>query len=197
MMALAQVVALLFLAAQTRPPRPSAAPSPVPNCFPQEAHLDDFRTQWYCAQLLASGQSRLAGGKAYRFTYLPTFHHPRVVTLSQHGEEWIVSGRVLSGQGGYQPGKVSRSTERTLSTTEVRLLEQRLENAGVWEPDSAQENRGLDGSIWLLEARNGPRYVLHEVWSPRDNTFPQYRKACAYMLELAGVLPGADEGELY
>ena len=191
------VVALVSQSAPVGSPRPHPAPSPVPNCFPAEAHLDEFRTQWYCAHVLAGGQSRLAGDKAYRFIYLPTFDHPRIVTLSQHGADWIIAGRVLSGRGGYQPGKVSRSTERKLSTAEARLLEQRLQNAAVWGPDSVRDDRGLDGSMWLLEAKNGPRYLLHEVWSPRDNTFPQYRKACAYMLELAGVMPESDEGELY
>jgi hypothetical protein len=51
---------------------------------------------------------------------------------------------------------------------------------------------GLDGAEWVVEARRKGSYVFRAVWSPDDNSFPQYRKACEYMLSLADVHPGAD-----
>jgi hypothetical protein len=49
----------------------------------------------------------------------------------------------------------------------------------------------------LLEGKKAGRYRLHEVWSPTDRTFPQYRKACVYMLDLAGISPTSNEHQLY
>ena len=193
----AAVGALLILLAASGEPRPNAAPSAVPNCFPAEAHVDEFRTHWFCAHLLAAGEGKLQGEETYRFTYLPTFHHPRVVRVTHGSSGWTLRAVVLSGQGGYKPGNVARSAERKLTQAKARLLLQRLEDAGVWEPDPVQKEVGLDGSMWLLEAKRGVRYQFHEVWSPEANTAPQYRKACEYMLELAGVLPEPKEGELY
>jgi len=152
--------------------------------------------RWYCSHLQAAGESVLSEGKRYRFTYIPSFHPPRVVVISSEPEGWVATGKVLSGKGGYAAGKVVRTTRRMLTTDEVRLLEQRLENAGLWQPTDLQQE-GTDGSEWLLEARDGARYMFHDVWSPRENTFPQYRKACVYMLELAGVMPEGEERELY
>jgi hypothetical protein len=152
--------------------------------------------QWFCGHLRAAGESRLAGERAFRFTYLPTFNAPRVVVVRARGKEWVASGKILGGKGGYEPGKVVRTTERKLSQEEVRLLLQRLENAGIWESTDKQQ-RGTDGSEWLLEAQEAGRYAFHRVWTPSGSTFPVFRKACGYMLELAGILPESTEGELY
>jgi hypothetical protein len=169
----------------------------VPNCFPPAASVGDFETQWFCTQLLAAGESSLAGDRVFRFTYLPTFHATRVVVVAKRGQEWVAVGKVLDGQGGYVPGKVARTTERRLLDTEVRLLEQRLRNAGMWERTERNTSKGLDGSEWLLEGRRGGQYIFHEVWSPTETTFPQYRKVCIFMLELAGIQPEQSEQELY
>jgi hypothetical protein len=181
--------------------RPTAAPSPspsiLPNCFPAQAGLSAFESQRFCGHLRAAGEARLSGERVVRFTYFPTFDAPRIVVISAQGQEWVVSGKVLSGKGGYHPGTVARTTERNLSSEQVRLLLQRLENAGLWEPTDAQQELGADGSEWLLEGQQAAKYVFHKVWSPEESTFPQYRRVCRYMLELADILPGPGESELY
>jgi hypothetical protein len=186
----------LFLAGQpTAVPSPSA--SAPPNCFPAEAGLSEFEVQWFCGHLRAAGEARLSGERVFRFTYLPTFHAPRIVVVSEQGQRWVVSGKVLSGKGGYAPGTVARTTERKLSADEARLLLQRLEKAGIWEPTDTQQELGADGSEWLLEGLQAGTYAFHKVWSPEESTFPQYRKVCRYLLELADILPGPGESELY
>lgn len=172
-----------------------ASPSPTPRCFPAEAKVNDFQSRWYCAQLAVAGEAELKGDLAFRFTYLPSFDHGRVVTVSLVSGQAIVVGKVLSGKGGFEAGRLLKATRRTLTPDEWRLLQQRLENAGIWEPTDRQDNTGVDGATWLLEGRDRQRYRFHEVWSPTETTFPQYRRVCAYLLELARILP--DDHELY
>jgi len=168
----------------------------APPCFPPQAGLDEFRVEWYCGHLTAAGVRELAGDPAYRFVYLPSFHAPRIVTVLVEAGAPVVRGIVLSGKGGYKPGNVQRRTERRLSDREWRLLRQRLENAGMWEGDTRQQDTGFDGSRWILEGRADGKYRFHDIWSPKPSRFPQYYKACSYMLELAGLTPAPPE-ELY
>ncbi len=170
------------------------AAAPPPHCFPPKVGVDDFERRWFCGHLAAAGEWALRGDPAYRFTYLPTFDHPRIVTVTLVRDEPIVVGKVLTGHGGYEPGSISRTTQRVLAAGEWRLLLQRLENAGMWQPSDVQATIGPDGSEWLLEGRHAAQYRLHKVWSPTEASFPQYRRVCSYMLELAGIVP---DHELY
>jgi hypothetical protein len=106
-------------------------------------------------------------------------------------------GVVLSGKGGYEPGRVAKTTRRVLTKSEWQLLQQRLDDAGIWEPTPTDDRTGVDGAQWILEGKQDAKYRLHEVWSPNRTRFPQYFKACMLMLDLAAVRPDADELSAY
>lgn len=163
------------------------------DCFPPEARLDKFRSDWFCRQLTAAKEARLAGEPSYRFSYIPSFHATRIVVAFKEEGHPVVVGKVLSGKGGYEAGTLAQTTRRALSADEWRRLEQRLENAGLWEPPDRDDRVGADGAEWIVEGRKGGRYSFHVVWSPTEGTFPQYRKVCSYMLELAGISPAAQD----
>jgi len=174
-----------------------AAPSPnsYALCLPAEAAVDTRTANRVCKQLSAAGEGVLSGVRAYRLTYIPSFHPTRVVVASLEDGVPLVVGKVLSGKGGYEPGNLVQTTKRRRSSDEWRLLEQRLENAGLWEPTDRDYREILDGAEWVLEGHDGKHYRFHLVHSPEDTAFPQFRKVSAYMLELAGIRPS--EAELY
>jgi hypothetical protein len=171
------------------------AGSPAPSCFPPTALVDPFLVKWYCAQLAAADEGLFTADPGYRFAWIPSFHPARVVVVRGEAGHFVVIGKVLSGKGGYAPGRLERSTKRTLTSEEWRLLDQRMANAGLWEAPDEDNQRGADGAEWIVEGRREKRYQFRSAWSPEDSSFPQYRKACEYMLSLAGIHPGA--GELY
>jgi hypothetical protein len=116
-----------------------------------------------------------------------------VVVRVEAGQH-VAIGKVLNGHGGYAPGRLVQSTKRVLTSEEWRLLDQRMENAGLWEspPDKDKDDRiGVDGAEWVVEGRRGNNYQFRSVWSPDDSSFPQYRKACEYLLTIAGIHPGS------
>jgi hypothetical protein len=168
------------------------APGAV-SCFPNEAAVDEFLAEWYCGQLAAAGFGMLTGDPSYRFAYLPSFHASRFVAVAIEAGRPVVRGVVLSGRGGYAPGKVARETRRVLTAEEWRLLLQRLQNAGMWEPTDKNDSSGVDGAQWLLEGRQDGKYRFHDVWSPTPARFPQYVKVCLHLLELAGIKPPDEE----
>jgi hypothetical protein len=176
----------LLVASGASPSPPTI--SPTARCFPSEASLDDFRMKWYCRQLAAASEGRIDSAVLYRFSYIPSFDPTRVAVVTLEDGRPFIAGKVLSGHGGYDPGTLSRTTKRELRPEELRLLEQRLENAEVWGAAFTDDRRGLDGAEWIFEGKRQGKYYFHDVWSPGTD-FPQYRKAAAYMLELAGVQP--------
>jgi hypothetical protein len=168
--------------------------TPTPAaCFPSEAAVDEFRADWYCGQLAAAGLGMLTGDPSFRLTYLPSFNASRFVVVTMEAGRPVVRGVVLTGRGGYEPGKVARSTRRVVTSEEWRLLRQRLDNAGMWESTDTNDSSGVDGAQWILEGQKDGKYRLHDVWSPTAERFPQYVKVCLYMLELAGIKPSDEE----
>lgn len=177
----------------------AAAPGSVDEhmanrCFPAQATavLDAFRADWYCKHLTAAGEESLRADPGYRFTYLPSFHSPRVVTVEWKRGEPVIVGKILSGRGGYEPGTILRRTRRILTPAEVRILEERLKDAGLWDLQIPRV-LGHDGSSWILEGRKAGWYQIQDVWSPREGQSAKYRQACIYLLTLADIMPLDDE----
>jgi hypothetical protein len=185
------VLATLLLWGSLAPPSGALQSAERYSCFPPDAHVDAFRTEWLCRQLAAAIEGRIGSHVLYRFVLIPSFHPTRVAVVSVEGGKHFVVGKVLSGRGGYDAGSLVQVTKRELEDAELKLLEQRLENAEVWGPPISGDRRGFDGAEWLFEGKHDGRYYFHEVWSP-DKEFPQYRLAGVYMLELAGVRPEDD-----
>lgn len=182
------VALLMSVGAASAPP----TVSPADRCFPPESSLDAFRMKWYCRQLAAASEGPIGSAVLYRFSYIPSFDPTRLAVITSEDGRLFIAGKVLSGRGGYDPGTLSRTTKRQLKPEEMRLLEQRLENAEVWGPAFSDDRRGLDGAEWIFEGKRQGKYYFHDVWSPGTD-FPQYRKALAYMLQLAGVQPRSED----
>ena len=164
------------------------------GCFLAEGVVSPFERRWYCKQGDAAGLRPLDGERVYRFVLIPTFHPTRAATVRFESGVVVAEGIVLTGHGGYEPGSIARTTRQAVSLDDWRLLEERLENAGVWEPPDGEIRMGEDGAQWLLEGRRSGEVFFRDVWSPTESTHPQYRAAAVLMLQLAGIKP---DGELY
>ena len=133
---------------------------------------DTFIRGWYSSQLTAMAEPSLScglrPGQEYRFTWLRTFHHPVVVRVSQNQGRVSLTAIELNGAGGYEPGKVLRRKEATLSNAQFRDLQAALAGASFWSIPTTEENSGLDGAEWIVEASDNGRYHVVVRWSPND-----------------------------
>jgi hypothetical protein len=159
------------------------------GCFIREELVGPLRHEWYCRHGNAAGLRPLEGERVYRFVLIPSFHPTRAVTVRCEAGSAVAEGVVLTRRGGYAPDSIARTTRCAVSPENWRLLEQRLENAGVWEAPDREPFQGTDGAQWLLEGRKAGKAFFRDVWSPRATTAPQYRKAALFMLELADIQP--------
>jgi hypothetical protein len=92
----------------------------------------------------------------------------------------------LSGAGGYEPGKVDRRIERTLSPAEWDRLESSLDALGFWRmpTQESSDKIGVDGAQWVMEGAAAGQYHVIDRWSPKDSPF---REACILFLKVAGI----------
>jgi len=134
--------------------------------------------------------------EVYRFLWLPTFDHPvvvRVVLSGDDGCEIVV--KVLSGQGGYEPGHLTRADVHRLSAKERADVAEVIEVTGFWSlPVQAEEGFiGVDGEQWIVEGVRSADYHVVDRWSPKGGPV---RKIGEHLLGLAGLAPRHSDEDL-
>lgn len=151
--------------------------------------LDTFKNVGYSRMLYALKEPILASyegdNETYRFTWLRTFHNPVSLRIEKNENKITLNVKVLSGAGGYEPGKIT--TNKTVSLHQKNWLEfkRMLIQIEFWKLPIEYNFRGFDGAEWILEGTTKDKYHFATRWSP--NKEGNYGKCCMYLLKLAGI----------
>ena len=166
------------------------------DMFPAWGDLDDFERDWFSAHISAAKEQPLTPirpTETHRFTWLRSFHQPVVVRV-HCDDSCDVTTKVLSGLGGYGPGKIVSNSQRTLNSVEKTKLQDVLLAASLWDGQPATDTLGMDGAQWIFESRVGERYIAWNVWSPAYETqFQTFQELCLYFLDLSELEIPQDE----
>ena len=132
------------------------------------------------------------GLESYRFLWLRTFHKPIAVRVWSADSRYYLVVKELSGQGGYEPGRIIVSRLRSLSEAEWNNLRGLLSQISFWNlpteeprvqnPDGSV-TVGLDGAQWIIEGLREGKYHVTDHWSAKA----KYRKVCLYLLKLSNL----------
>lgn len=159
---------------------------------------DHFMNDWYGDFLKAMGEKSLLNvsdeKEVYRFLWLRTFHHPIFVRIERKGNSIRLFSKESNGAGGYEPGKVIRTTNTTLDETQWLDFLNLLGESKYWQMPAEDKRSGFDGSQWILEGVKENRYHVVDRWTPETG---EYREACIYLLKLSGVGVDRLKDELY
>ena len=150
-------------------PQPSADGYFARDAFDREGVSGASRAAWYSKLLRAMGEPSLhceTVRPAYRFLWLRTFHHPVAVRIEARADGMHLSAVELSGASGYDPGTIARRVDRVLTATEARTFDAALTRTKVWSVAPSEDEHGLDGAQWVIEAHDGKRQAVHDRWSP-------------------------------
>src|SRR5262245_41299972 len=130
--------------------------------------IGGFKAKWYSSQLCAMGEPTLAprrGAVRVRFLWLRSFD-PGIAVRVEHGtDSTTVHATELSGKGGYEPGRVAKTLERSLSPDEWSDVQRGIEEIRFWALPTNVPSMGQDGSQWILEVANGSRFHVVDRWS--------------------------------
>lgn len=135
---------------------------------------DGFKAHWYSLQLRALEEPslfRLAdipASESYRFLWLRTFNHPISIRIDLKPDgTGILTTKIANGAGGYSPGALIENSSRTLKAEEVRAFLFRVERVGFWKArNPVNDQRGTDGSQWVIEGVKKGKYHVVDRWSP-------------------------------
>lgn len=138
---------------------------------------DAVHGDWYTKHLKALHEpslwesSKTQKTQTYRFLWLRSFHHPIAVRLDlKLDRRSLLTTKISSGHGGYEPGRLIKNRRRELNKEETDWFLGRIEELKFWslptkEPEEPNVIR-LDGAEWILEGIKDGEYHLVERWSP-------------------------------
>jgi len=141
------------------------------GAFDKVGRNDRFVSEWYSKHLSAMGEPSLqcvSRYPVYRFLWLRTFHDPIAVRVEKRKDGMHLFAVELDGAGGYEPGNESRRVGRKLSVQEAAAFAKAMAAARVFDAPDKAGMGGTDGARWIVEARDGERYQLHDVWTPES-----------------------------
>jgi len=169
--------------------------APKPKAFFTSAFFDSDTIEWYSEYLFVMKEPSLlppdnCAIETYRFLWLRTFHAPIAIRVwTANGQHFLVA-KQLSGQGGYDTGRMVINRIRRLSPEEWDRVKNLLSELSFWDlptdpaatpnPDGSI-NVGADGAQWILEGLRDGKYHVTDRWSAKE----KYRAACLYFLELS------------
>jgi hypothetical protein len=144
----------------------------IPKCYPV---ISEIERDWYPKFWKAADEPSLFGiskagsssnTSSLRFTWLRTFQAPVIVRVETANGQTQLVAKELSGQGGYEPGTISREMQRELTPEEIGKLQKfKSKMAGLMATECES---GLDGSQWIIERTDGQGYQFVNRWSPKQ-----------------------------
>ncbi len=152
----------------------------------------DFEVHWFSSDMYALGETPLwppssGGPTTYRFTYLPAFTGPSVLTLTvqQDGTGQIT---MKTGDGERKTTHLDESAQ--IPSDRVTKFFTRLDQAHFWTMPTALPSTGFDGAEWILEGVQDGNYRVVARWCPdvdrKSADEAPFADAIRFLFELAG-----------
>lgn len=174
-------------------------PSTVAPFFPVgsedgPASLSEFRVEWYSKHVRAMREPSLwelsrkgSAATTYRFLLLPSFTHPIAVRVTKDGTGATLRAVVMSGKGGYLPGRPAIDHTLRLDAAQWAELEKQVEAANFWTlPTKERDDSGSDGEQYIVEGLSGGRYHVVDRWEPDAS----YARLVNHIFSLSGLKGG-------
>ena len=146
-----------------------------PGSLSNDAHGDDFLSDWYSGQLRALKEpsllelSKKAEAQSYRFLWLRTFHRPVAIRVDVNDDGTaLLTTKMTDGQGGNDPGKLIQNETAALNKAQTHFFLKQIKEYDFWTLPSAEERAGADGAEWIVEGVKDGSYHIVSRWSPKD-----------------------------
>ena len=134
----------------------------------------DFPVNWYGKHLSALKEpslwksSKNQRTQSYRFLWLRTFNHPIAIRIDVNVDGTsLLTTKMTSGAGGYEPGTLIQNDTATLTREETNRFLGQIEGHNFWRMPSIEETAGgPDGAHWIIEGVRDGTYHVVDRWSP-------------------------------
>jgi hypothetical protein len=167
--------------------------------FSTDLREDGFVSKWYSRHLRTLNEPslfemrRTLSYDSYRFLWLRTFHHPVAIRLDLKADgTGVLTTKVSSGAGGYDPGVLTVNKSRLLRPEQVRSVLGQIKDSSFWSlPVRERDRAGEDGSEWIFEGVKKDQYHVVSQWSPKEG--PIRKIGLLFIIDLAQMdIPKAE-----
>ncbi len=145
---------------------------------------EDYKIEWYSEFLYEIREPLLFNRKIekeiYRFSWLPSFNNSMIFRIEAQNKKYILYWKTLD----FKVQDKVHEDSKTISETEWLNLKKLLKAADYWNIELGGNERGVDGSEWILEGVTTTKYKVISVWSPNKGAF---REVCSFLTELSGL----------
>jgi hypothetical protein len=109
--------------------------------------------------------------QSYRFLWLRSFHHPIAVRIDLNADGTsLLTTKMASGSGGYDPGKLIQDETLNLTLEQTNRFLGQIEATSFWKLPSSVQERGPDGAQWIIEGVRNGTYHIVDRWSPTSGS---------------------------
>lgn len=172
-------IVVLMLAFTVTHAQGQTSPTSSVQYFPDsslDSRRDGFKSNWYSSQLHALQEPSLfqlaksPSAESYRFLWLRSFNHPVAIRLDPKPDGTsVLTTKVADGAGGFRPGTLSENSSRLLTREQTQAFLSRVDKLGFWKaPNPVNDQRGTDGSQWIIEGVKGGQYHVVDRWTPGE-----------------------------
>lgn len=151
-------------------------------------NFDSFTNECYSRYLFAMREPILFSddrqSDTYRFVWLRTFHHPISIRIEKQQNIYLLTWKLCTGQGGYDPGRLTVAKQKQIDEITWENFKTLLNQADFWNMDTEIKTPGLDGSQWILEGKEAGKYHVVDRWTPENGA---YYQCCNFLIELTDL----------
>jgi hypothetical protein len=156
----------------------------------------DGMAPWYAEALRVMKEPPLwpakPGIEVYRFLIMPTWGNPIAVRAVAINGGYKLFSRRLSGQGGYDIGKLDEQREVALSHEDSDELQKRIAALKLFELTREEETVGSDGDEWVLEGVSSGKYHVIHRWcasryNPGKRGLKPFVDLCDFLISKSGL----------
>ena len=122
------------------------------------------------------------------------------IRIENRGDSCTLYWKVTDGRGGYVPGELILSEQKTLDAKTWLEFKVQLDKAGFWDLPTKEvrikktivdrngetlevDERPVDGAQWILEGLAGGKYHFVDRWSHGN----EIRGCCDFLLDQTGL----------
>ena len=130
--------------------------------------------------------------ETYRIFIAPTFYPALSIRVERNGKDYVLVAKYLSGQVGYDWGKLKGEKKRRVTEKEWQKLLDLLNEASFWtlpyiDKESEPNEKGqaricIDDTDWLLEGVSGGKYHVVDRYCPESKS---YKAIGLYIVKLS------------
>jgi len=139
---------------------------------PEKGRLNSMQNKWYSKHLFSMDEPVLYNLsddtlEVYRYTNLGTWNAPYCYRVEKYDTIITITKRRSDGQGGYDTGGIVYDQSRQLTLDQWSQINTKVRDMNFFELKT-HDQRGLDGSEWILEGYSKGKYHIVVRWTPRS-----------------------------